>query len=475
VSWLEPHQKIGISVCSPHRKVKTATGEWIIDSVTVDWHRRRTSLGWPTNVVVIELFADGMEIGNARTLAAHRCLDHKPRPEYLLFLDDDVLPDFDAVTKLYAHAQWRPDHDIFAGVYCCKFQNPADPLIYAGDGGGGYWDWAVGDILTTDTHGITSVHMGLTLIRVSLFQKMLDAGVVNDDVPFFRTVEGEKERVNGALRSRQGTEDIWFCQLAHKVGAKILVDTSVLAGHIDKARGITYGLHPDCPPVQRAKWMTRKDGQEAEAEGLKLALDLGAGGTRREWPGHKTYTLDIRPDAKPDYCQDTRALNFPDGHWDLVASSHHLEHLGRWDQERVWGEMARVLKPGGRVEHIVPSLDWAARKVAESEVDAHVLNVLYGAQEAHGYEREFNLHYFGYTKEIARALAEQAGLTDVTCEDWRDHPALGYNLIIKATKPAPVEVAPVEDVPEVELVVEEDGPAVESNGEADLVPGLMEG
>lgn len=433
MSW--PHCKVGIAVCSPHRKIRTSTGEWILDTVTVEWQRRRAALSFPTNTVAIEFFADGMEIGAARDGVVRRCLEHKPQPEFVFFLDDDVLPDYDALTKLYAHAKWRPNHDIFCGVYCCKYQSPADPLIYAGDGNGGFWDWAIGDILTTETHGITSCHMGLTLIRTSLFQRMLSFGIE----PFFKTTEDTKERVNGTLRSWQGTEDIWFCSQAAKVGAKILVDTSVLAGHIDKQRGVTYGLHPDSPPVTRAKWLTKKD--QAEAKDLKLALDLGAGGHRREWDGYKTYTLDIRPDAKPDYCQDTRQLNFPDAHWDFITSSHHLEHLGRWDQEKVWQEMARVLKPGGRMEHIVPSIEWAARKIDEHEVDKATMDVLYGAQESHGYGRDFNTHYFGYTKAIAHALAEQAGLVDVECKDWRDDPALGYNLVVTATKPALVETS----------------------------------
>jgi SAM-dependent methyltransferase len=303
----------------------------------------------------------------------------------------------------------------------------------------------VGDLLTTEGHGITSVHMGLTLIRVSLFQRLIDAGLVDaepdGDEPFFKTVK----EIDGRGRTRQGTEDIYMCQKAMKIGAKILVDTSCLAGHIDKNQGVIWGLHPDCPPVKRAKWLGRKDQAEASGNGdgngepHKIALDLGAGGRRREWTGHKTYTLDIRPEAKPDYCQDTRLLNFPNDHWDLVASSHHLEHIGRWDQEAVWSEMYRVTKPGGRFEHIVPSLDWAARKVSEGETDEHTYNVLYGAQEAHGYGRTLNAHYFGYTKRIAAALAEAAGYVDVTCEDWSDNPENGYNLVVKGRKPEAVD------------------------------------
>lgn len=429
-----PHQKVGLAICSPHRKRQLPNGQWVIDTVSVEWHRRRTALGLPTNCNFIEFFADGMEVGDARTQVVYRCLQHNPQPKYLFFLDDDVLPDHDALTKLYYRLQTNPNIDVACGVYCCKGQIPSDPLIYKDFGEGGFWDWAIGDILTTNSHGIKACHMGLTLIRMSLFQKMLDKGIINDTIPFFKTVS-ETERVNGVMKNRQGTEDLWFFSYAEDVDCQILVDTSVLAGHYDKNTGITWGLPEDSPPVQRAKWLHKDDRKEAEVENLKIALDIGAGETRRQWSGYKTYTLDIRPEAKPDYCQDSRYLNLPDNHFDLVASSHHFEHIGRWEQQQIWKEAFRVCKPDGCIEIIVPSIEWAAHKITEGQADEHVLNVLYGAQELHGYERTLNLHYFGYTKSIGKALAEEAGFVDVVCQDWRDNENQFYNLIIKGKKP----------------------------------------
>lgn len=469
----ESNQRVGVAFCSPHRKIRLPNGQEIIDTVTIDWHRKRTALSTGTNINFIEFFADGMEVGDARNQVARRCLAHDPNPEYLFFLDDDVLPEYDAFTKLFFRLKTMPQYDIACGVYVCKWINPPDPLIYAGDGGGAFWDWAVGDLLTTEGHGITSVHMGLTLIRTSLFQKMLDAGVVNDETPFFKTVKENHRDSKGVMRNRAGTEDIWFCKLAAQVGAKILVDTSVLAGHVDKTRGITWGLPPDCPPVQRAKWMTKEDQKESAPD--KLALDLGAGGHKRAWPGHRTYTTDLRPDAKPDYVQDTRYLNLPTGHFDLVASSHHLEHIPRWDQKRAWDEIYRVTKPGGAIEHVVPSIEWAAAKILDGQADEHVFNVLYGAQEAHGYARELNLHYFGYTKDIAKGLAQLVGFETVTCEDWRDRPELGYNLIIRGTKPADPEAdLPVADeIPQAAVTAAVD--SVENERQRTASPARSEG
>jgi predicted SAM-dependent methyltransferase len=452
------NQKVGVAICTPHRKLILDNGEEIVDTITVQWHRARGSLALGTNINNVEFFCDGLEVGVARTRAARRCLEHKPRPLYLLFIDDDVLVNPDSFTKLFFHAQTRPDYDVFAGVYCTKGGNPPEPLIYQGNGGGAFWDWTVGDILTTEGHGITGIHMGITLIRVSLFQRLLDAGVCTDneedEKPFFKTVSGVWRTPEGCIQSRRGTEDLFFCHhlLDPKINGKILVDTSVLCGHIDKNTGITWGIPDNSPPVLRAKWLKKDDHKEACAEGKKIALDLGFGGHRRDeqFPGYRMYNLDIRPEVKPDYCQDTLQLNLPDNHFDMISSSHHLEHLGRWDQERAWSEIYRICKPGGRIDHVVPSLEWAAAKIADGQMDAHVLNVLYGSQESHGYDRRLNLHYFGYTKEIARALAEQAGFVEVDVQDWRDNENRAYEMTITGRKPGGEEVSqnpPPQDPP----------------------------
>lgn len=470
----EHNARVAVVFCTPMAKVTGPHGDLIYDPISPLWHRARAGLHMPTNINITEISADGMEVGVARSHVAARCLETKPRPEFLFFIDSDVILPYDAFTKLFFRARCFPDYDIFAGVYCLKNPSVPDPLIYTENGVGPFWDWTVGDILTTDSHQIGAVHMGCTLIRCSLFQKLKDAGLVhhdgtNDaDEPFFHTGNYREDK-NGAVLHRQGSEDIYFCFKARAAGAKILVDTSVLAGHHDKATGVTYGLPPFAPnsPATRAKWLKSMDGSgtspdrsETEKAGLKLALDIGAGGDRRAWDGHVTYTTDIRPGAGVDYVQDTRLLNFPNDHWDLTASSHHLEHIGRWDQERVWKEIFRITRPGGLTEHIVPNIQWAAEKLLEGDPDIHVYNVLYGAQEAHGYERVYNLHYFGYTPNVAKALAEAAGFVDVTTESFKERPELGYNLVIRGRKPKPDDAPPDEGT----LIVEAAEPDPCHNG-----------
>lgn len=413
-------------MCTPIPRIQGPSGPRLAP-VTIEWQRAYENLMRPTNITCISVKCDGMEVGDARNSAVKLCMQHDPRPEFLFFLDYDVIPAWDALKKLIYRARCFPDHDVFCGVYCSK-ANPPEPLIYNDWGRGPYWDWKVGDLLTTDGHGICGIHMGLTLIRMSLFDRV---PWEDSTEPLFLT-EQSTQIINGGLSTARGTEDLYFCKnrLLPAQG-KILVDTSVLAGHIDNRTGTIYGLPHDSPPVKDS-WLAGLGKEQDDA--TKLAIDLGAGETRRKWDGHQTVTTDIRAGVA-DYCMDTRELNFPDGHADLVASSHHLEHIPRWEQGRVWSEMFRVLKPGGKIEHVVPSLDWAGFHLFNGTIDEHVYNVLYGAQEAQGYERQWNLHYFGYTKGAAVGLAEAAGFVNVTCEDWRDRDELAYNLIIRGEKP----------------------------------------
>ena len=144
---------IGIAFCTPIPFIPGPNGPRLAP-VTTEWHRARSALATSTNINTINVTLDGMELGDARNKAAAAVLAHTPRPEFLFFLDYDVIPQFDALTKLLYRARHFPGHDIFAGVYCCK-SSPPEPLIYCGDGAGPFWDWSIGDVLTEALRAFT--------------------------------------------------------------------------------------------------------------------------------------------------------------------------------------------------------------------------------------------------------------------------------------------------------------------------------
>lgn len=444
--------RLAVVVCTPMAKIANADGALVYEPLDPRWHRGRMQLSFGTNINTSEMSVDGMEVGDARSRVAGRVVQMSPKPFCVFFLDSDVVVAPDSFTKLFYHLKTRPEIDIACGVYVAKGSPPFEPLIYQGNGMGAFWDFAVGDILTTKTHGITGCHMGLTLIRSTLFDRLLKARLVNGDgidqgdKPFFCTEQYRRDTPKG-VETYRGTEDLFFCHLGAQLDPplQILVDTSVLAGHVDRKTGICYGLPGDCSPIERAMWMPlpdgsgrRKDRVAADKDGKLIAIDLGAGESRREWEGYVTYTLDSRKDSGADYCQPMEALNLPPDHYDLVASRHAFEHVARFDQERLWQQAFMICKPGGKIEIIVPNVEWAAAKIQAGEFDLHVMNVLYGGQEGSpGLPREENTHKFGYTPKIARALAEGAGFVDVEIADFRSNPELCYHLILKARKPAP--------------------------------------
>ena len=53
---------------------------------------------------------------------------------------------------------------------------------------------------------------------------------------------------------------------------------------------------------------------------------------------------------------DGSAIPFPDASFDIVFSSHVLVHIVKHDEFQ--REILRVLKPGGRVVHILPTTSW---------------------------------------------------------------------------------------------------------------------
>lgn len=497
--------RIAVLTCTPMATVTGPMGNMIYDPISPLWHRARMGLCFGTNINTTEVCIDGLEVGDARSRVAARCLEMNPRPFCLLFIDSDVIVPNDAFTKLFYHLKAKPHIDVAAGVYVVKGTPPYDPLVYQENGMGAFWDFAIGDMLTTKQHNIRAVHMGLTLIRVDLLQRMKDAGLVHgdgtdqDDEPFFCTQRYNKDNPKGGIERFAGTEDIYFFHKARQLTpeCQILVDTSVLGGHHDKSTGITYGIPGNTTPVERAMWMPLPDGSGRRKDRkladentedcnkcilvqachydthanlqpppngkvyrqyclacngtgiikvpLKLAIDLGAGESRREWPGYKTYTLDARKDSGCDYCQELGGgpINLPSQHFDLVATRHVVEHIGRWDQEDFWAEMFRITKPGGKHEHVIPNLLWAAEKIVAGEIDTHTLNVIYGGQEADTTinSREFNSHHMGFTPEIAAAIAESCGLVNIEIKTYKDDPDLIYHMKLTAERPLVTEEA----------------------------------
>lgn len=93
---------------------------------------------------------------------------------------------------------------------------------------------------------------------------------------------------------------------------------------------------------------------------------LEIGPSKGKLPGFET--LDAVKAPFVDHVGDARKPPFPDGTFDLVYSSHVLEHI-EWDHvEAAVGEWARIVRPGGTLEvHCLNALDLMKAIIALEE------------------------------------------------------------------------------------------------------------
>lgn len=80
--------------------------------------------------------------------------------------------------------------------------------------------------------------------------------------------------------------------------------------------------------------------------------------------------IDANPFQKTDLWLDVRnGLPFPSGFLDSIYSTHMFEHFYASELQKLLSECWRVLKPGGGVRLIVPSLASAVKAYAEGQVE----------------------------------------------------------------------------------------------------------
>jgi hypothetical protein len=204
---------------------------------TFEWLRARLDLVTPLTTSLVPRWDYGFPVDEARNFSAQAAID--AGCDYLFFIDWDVIPKPQSLHQLVMRAQSALDCDIFSGVYTSRHYDWPAPLVYVGPDQKISYDWTAGDVLTSEEHDISGFGMGLALIRTSLFERLSNT----PEKPWFKTTETEMVRE---------TEDLWFIKRAMaEAGSKLMVDTALLAWHIDPKTGTAYNLPPDSAPIVR--------------------------------------------------------------------------------------------------------------------------------------------------------------------------------------------------------------------------------
>jgi predicted SAM-dependent methyltransferase len=161
----------------------------------------------------------------------------------------------------------------------------------------------------------------------------------------------------------------------------------------------------------------------------KVKLHLGAGPIHlKGW-----VNIDIEPTHKPDICMDYLDLDevYPENHVDLIYSCHSIEHLPYpHGVVEFFNQCNRVLKPGGTLRLVVPSLMMVASKYAAGED----LKDVYGsnfkgyyykdcpAERMTYFMREWS-HTIVFDEGLLRSLLLDAGFKNIR------FPAFGFSEI----------------------------------------------
>src|SRR3972149_3190756 len=363
----------------------------------------RISQQMPLVSSAIDKIVLGKPIADARNEIVEFALSQGAN--YIYWLDDDVIPPPDAFLKMFRHRV-----DIMNGVYWSK-SNPPMPLIFRNHFEGPYWDWHVGDLLEVDACG-----SGLTLVKTDVYRKIKEPWYSTN----YSSFPGVKES------PPNNTEDLYFYWKARSAGYKVWVDTSIQAFHFDKMNGIMYGMPMNSPQA--------KSGYEIKPRGKKLIADIGSGPISPYMSDEGTViSFDIREDMKPDVVCDVRYLPIPDETFDIVFSSHTLEHFAWTGVDKVLKEWCRVLKVGGELRIVVPNLRYVSKRILDDMILPSDYWVVYGEQD---YPKNF--HASGFTPNTLTSLVASMGVFEniqVKEGDISGLPAAeNWNLQLKATK-----------------------------------------
>ena len=140
-------------------------------------------------------------------------------------------------------------------------------------------------------------------------------------------------------------------------------------------------------------------------------LHIGCGGVILPEPFEN---LDTRPLEGVAHQSEAYPLPFDDNTFDLVYSSHVLEHFKRAETQLVINEWVRVLKPGGTIRLSVPSIENLIKIYQASEDIEYIIGPLMGGQT---YPQNF--HYNMFDKKSLTKYFENAGCEAVHPWDYR--------------------------------------------------------
>ena len=156
------------------------------------------------------IYVEGCDTAYSRNILAEKS---KGVADYIFFIDDDILPPINTITRLLSHKK-----DIVCGLYFAK-QEPHFPQIFLKNTEDPTRYDCVEDYKKDSLIEVDSCGAGCMLIKAEIFKKL--------KLPYFWYIPKSEDK------PRKG-EDFYFCEKVKEAGYKIYCDTSILCKHIGR-------------------------------------------------------------------------------------------------------------------------------------------------------------------------------------------------------------------------------------------------
>lgn len=181
------------------------------------------SLLYPINSKSVMVWAPNMEIGEARNKLVESFLKEKDL-DYLLFIDDDLILQNEALLKLFRGLD-EHSFDVIGSVYRLK-DSSRDVVAYI-EKNGMIESVSDEELLQNEFMEVHVVGMGFTLIHRRVLEQM--------PLECFKTVQE-----SCSFGTKLFTEDVYFCRMVRDKGFKIGLSCESIMGHIDTRTQIIY-------------------------------------------------------------------------------------------------------------------------------------------------------------------------------------------------------------------------------------------
>lgn len=234
-------------------------------SVRIEWHSAVRGLMVPPNWSMVTMPQQmspyiplRFQVADAQNLIVAKCLELDF--EWLLLLEDDVVPPVDLFVKLNDYMR-EGQVPVVSGLYYLKSE-PSEPIIYRGAGTGSFHDFELGEKVWAD-----GVPTGCLLIHHAILRTMWDdseeynVGSQTVRMVFQSPAKSWMDPETGNVATASGTSDLDWCKRViresvfkrsgwdafHDVKYPFLVDTGIQCWHITPDGQV----FPPNRPIQR--------------------------------------------------------------------------------------------------------------------------------------------------------------------------------------------------------------------------------